>query len=139
MLSYPFGTFGQVSKIPCTEAGVWIEIIARKSADTKTLRRNDIYIRKEVKEMETKGPICQSCGMMLQKDEDFGTKADGSKHEEYCHFCFKDGEFTDEGITMEQKIEKIVTIATTQMNIPEAQARDMANKIIPTLKRWKNN
>jgi hypothetical protein len=89
--------------------------------------------------MEQKGLICQSCGMPLQKDEDFGTNKDSSKNDEYCHFCFKDGTFTDEGITMEQKIEKIVTIATTHMNMPEAQARSMANEIIPTLKRWKNN
>jgi len=25
------------------------------------------------------GPICQSCGMPLRKDEDFGTNQDGSK------------------------------------------------------------
>lgn len=87
--------------------------------------------------METKGPVCQSCGMPMQKDGDFGTNGDGSKNEEYCHFCFKDGKFTDQEITMEQKIEKIVKIAVSQMNMSEARAREMANNIIPKLKRWR--
>ena len=87
--------------------------------------------------METKGPVCQSCGMPMQKDGDCGTNGDGSKNEEYCHFCFKDGKFTDQEITMEQKIEKIVKIAVSQMNMSEAQAREMANNIIPKLKRWR--
>ncbi len=87
--------------------------------------------------MDKLGPICQSCGMPLQKNEDFGTNTDGSKNQEYCHFCFEKGDFPDKGITMEQKIEKLVNIAVSQMNMPEAEARNMANKIIPTLKRWR--
>ncbi len=74
--------------------------------------------------------------MPLQKDEDFGTNEDGSKNEEYCHFCFNDGEFTDPGITMEEKIEKIVKIAVSRTNMSEAEAREMASNIIPELKRW---
>jgi hypothetical protein len=87
--------------------------------------------------MEAKGLICQSCGMPMQKDEDFGTDADGTKNGEYCHFCFKDGGFIDEGITMEQKIDKLVNIAVSQMNMTEAKARAQATEIIPTLKRWR--
>lgn len=34
--------------------------------------------------------FCQSCGMPLT-DEILGTNADGSKNEEYCMCCFKDG------------------------------------------------
>jgi len=34
---------------------------------------------------------CQACGMPLTKDEEKGTNADGSKNEEYCVYCFKDG------------------------------------------------
>jgi hypothetical protein len=37
--------------------------------------------------------------MPLQKEEDFGTNADGSKSEEYCFHCFQNGKFLDEGIT----------------------------------------
>jgi hypothetical protein len=87
--------------------------------------------------MEAKHIICQSCGMPMQKTEDFGTNADGTQNGEYCHFCFKDGGFIDEGITMEQKIDKLVNIAVAQMKIPKAKARAQALEIIPTLKRWR--
>ena len=43
--------------------------------------------------METK--FCQSCGMPLQKNEELGTNHDGSKNEEYCCYCYKDGAFHD--------------------------------------------
>lgn len=89
--------------------------------------------------MEAKAFICQSCGMPMQKNEDFGTNTDGTTSGEYCHFCFKDGKFTDEGITMEQKIDKLVEIAVSQMSIPKEKARAQANEIIPTLKRWRKD
>jgi len=73
----------------------------------------------------------------MKKDEDFGTNASGAKNHEYCNFCFNDGRFTDEGITMEQKIDKLVKIAVSQMNMPEEKARTQAIEMIPTLKRWR--
>jgi len=87
--------------------------------------------------MEGKRIICQSCGMPMQKTEDFGSNADGTQNGEYCHFCLKDGDFIDEGVTMEEKIDKLVNIAVAQMKTPEAKARAQASEIIPTLKRWR--
>lgn len=86
---------------------------------------------------EMKGNICQSCGMPMQRDKDFGTNADGQKNSEYCCFCYRDGGFTDEGISMEQKIDKIVKIAVSSMKVPEAKVRAQAKSIIPKLKRWR--
>jgi len=74
--------------------------------------------------------------MPMRKDDDHGTNADGSRNTDYCHLCFKDGKFTDEGITMEQKIENMVSFARG-MNISEDNAREMAKNILPGLKRWK--
>lgn len=85
--------------------------------------------------MNSQPQICQSCSMPLRTEEDLGTNADGSKNKEYCHFCYQKGKFTDEGITMEQKIEKMVAIAK-EMAIPEDKAREMAKNILPKLKRW---
>lgn len=79
--------------------------------------------------------FCGSCGMPLENQGDFGANADGSINRDYCHFCFKAGEFTDPDISMEQMIDRIVGFAV-QMKIPEAQARDMAKTFIPTLQRW---
>ena len=47
---------------------------------------------------------CQSCGMPLVSDTDYGTNQDGSKNNEYCAFCFKDGKFTQD-VTMEEMIQ----------------------------------
>ena len=37
-------------------------------------------------------------------DENRGTNADGSRREDYCDYCYKNGEFTQE-FTMTQMIE----------------------------------
>ncbi len=46
--------------------------------------------------------FCQSCGMPLT-DEILGTNADGSKNEDYCIYCYRDGKFLQE-CTMEEMI-----------------------------------
>ena len=59
-----------------------------------------------------------------------------SSNKEYCEFCFKDGKFTDEGITMEEKIQKNIAIAV-KMGMDKDKAEEMANSILTALKRWK--
>lgn len=86
----------------------------------------------------TSQKICQSCGMPIDKNESKGTNADGSKSEEYCKFCYQKGKFTDEGISLKDKIEKNIQIAV-KMGMPEEKAKRMANETLPNLKRWKNN
>ena len=80
--------------------------------------------------------ICQSCGMPIKESADCGTNKDDTACQDYCRYCFKDGEFTSD-MSMEDFIEKQVKIATTQMNVPEEKAREFAESIIPNLKRWK--
>jgi hypothetical protein len=85
---------------------------------------------------QPQGPVCQSCAMPLAKNEDFGTNEDKSPSREYCFHCFQDGKFLDEGITLQQKIDKNIGFAT-KMGMPESMARHMAENILPQLKRWK--
>ena len=47
--------------------------------------------------------FCQSCGMPLT-DEILGTNADGSKNEDYCMYCYKDGKFLQD-CTMDEMID----------------------------------
>ena len=47
--------------------------------------------------------FCQSCGMPID-DSTFGKEANGSKNEDYCHYCYADGHFTKE-CTMDEMIE----------------------------------
>lgn len=81
--------------------------------------------------------LCQSCAMPLSVDEDHGDNRDGSRNDEFCRFCFKEGDFVDPEITMQEKIDKLVRIAVTHMDMTEEKALEMAKGIIPQLKRWK--
>ena len=80
--------------------------------------------------------FCQSCAMPMADEGLFGTNADGSKNEDYCIYCFKDGEFTSD-MTMDEMIafcsEKMVEVHP-EMNIEEASK--MMNEVFPQLKRW---
>ena len=75
-----------------------------------------------------KQTICQSCGMPLQKNKDFGSKVGGIKSEEYCFHCFQNGEFLDEGITLQEKINKNVKFAV-QMGMSESESRKLASDV----------
>lgn len=88
--------------------------------------------------MENPVKICQSCGMPLHKDPNKGgTNPDKSKSEKFCGFCYQNGKFTDEGITLLEKIEKNVQLAIATTGISESNARQIAESIIPHLERWR--
>ena len=79
--------------------------------------------------------ICQSCGMPMRKESDFGTKENGIIQKEYCHYCYQGGHFTDPDISLEDKINKNVQMAMGQ-GMSEKDAKKMANSTLPKLKRW---
>lgn len=83
--------------------------------------------------------FCQCCGMpMGDTAEMYGTNADGSKNEDYCSYCFKDGEFTFQG-TMEELIDMCVpNMIAANPSMTEEDARKGMSEWFPTLKRWKN-
>lgn len=73
----------------------------------------------------------------MNGDEDFGTNLNHSPNQDYCQFCFQEGHFTDDGITLEQKMSENILIAK-EMGIPEDQAKQMVENILPQLKRWRS-
>jgi hypothetical protein len=75
--------------------------------------------------------------MPMQKPEHFGTNADGSKNDDYCCFCFQKGSFTWPDATLQQMTEKLVSMSA-KMGMSEEEARAMAKKVLPQLKRWRN-
>ncbi len=81
--------------------------------------------------------ICQSCGMPMYDSSRYGSNKDGSGNSEYCHFCFQYGDFTDAGISMQEKIDKNIAMAV-KMGIDRKEATATANRIIPNLTRWKS-
>ncbi|MBE6487184.1 MAG: transcriptional regulator [Methanosphaera stadtmanae] len=78
---------------------------------------------------------CQSCGMPMT-DELYGNNKDGSKSEDYCKYCYEDGEFTQD-FTMEEMIEFCIPLTVENTDMDEQSVTVMLNKFIPQLKRWK--
>lgn len=84
--------------------------------------------------------ICQSCGMPMNTEEDFGTNQDQTINEEYCNYCFKNGGFAH-NITMEEMIEHNlhyldVYNRDAEQKVTEEEAREQMREYFPTLKRW---
>ena len=78
---------------------------------------------------------CQSCGMPMKIDSDFGTNSEGRKNEEFCTYCYKGGKYTNPDITMDQMITSCVGMMV-KFGTLEAQAKEQMQQLIPTLKRW---
>lgn len=73
--------------------------------------------------------------------EILGTNADGSKNEDYCMYCYKDGQFLQE-CTMEEMIEHCAQfVDEVNKNMPQPMTKEeykqMMRKYFPMLKRWK--
>ena len=83
--------------------------------------------------------FCQSCAMPLADDGLLATNEDGSKNEDYCIYCFKDGEFTSD-MSMEEMmnfcIEKMCEV---HPDMDKADASSMMKEVFPKLKRWAND
>lgn len=82
-----------------------------------------------------RGVYCQSCGMPMNTPEQFGTETDGSSSREYCTYCYQNGDFTVK-VSKDEFINMQVNLAVEKLGLAEVQARDMAYKVLPTLKRW---
>jgi hypothetical protein len=74
--------------------------------------------------------------MPLKKEADFGTNRDGGRNTDYCVHCFVNGKFTMPDITLEQMIEHLALLAP-RFGMDEEEARAMAKKSLPGLKRWR--
>lgn len=79
--------------------------------------------------------ICQSCGMPITNNNQLGTNKDGSVSNDYCKYCYKDGEFID-NVSMEEYI-KMCSKFGAQANMSNEEMKKHCEKLFPTLKRWK--
>ena len=90
--------------------------------------------------MDKEMKFCQSCGMPLT-DEVLGTNADGSKNEDYCMYCYKDGKFLQD-CTMDEMIEHCSQfVDEVNKNMPHPMTKEeykqMMQGFFPMLKRWR--
>ena len=70
-----------------------------------------------------------------------GTNADGSKNEDYCMYCYKDGQFLQD-CTMEEMIEhcaQFIDEVNKNMSKPmtKEEYKQMMQGFFPMLKRWR--
>ena len=84
--------------------------------------------------------FCQSCGMPLTNDV-LGTNADGSKNEDYCKYCYKEGKFLQD-FTMDEMIEhcsQFVDAVNEGLEKPISKEEYVGQMkmYFPHLKRWR--
>ena len=73
-------------------------------------------------------------------EELLGTNANGSKNEDYCIYCYKDGAFTSDS-TMEEMAEFCAQFVSefnknTGQNLSREEYKTMLLQYFPSLKRW---
>ena len=77
--------------------------------------------------------ICQCCGMPLE-DATTSKEPDGAFNEDYCKWCYTDGEFKY------KSTEELIDFCASHMASeawPEAQVRAHMQAVVPGLKHWK--
>lgn len=84
--------------------------------------------------------FCQSCGMPIDNST-FGKEANGNNNEEYCHFCYADGKFTND-CTMDEMIEHNLNYLNefnkdSEVKYSVEEARAAMKEYFPQLRRWK--
>ena len=80
---------------------------------------------------------CQSCGMMFTGPGQHGHEADGVETEEFCRWCYDDGDYTYE-TDMESMIEECAPRMAEAMGWTLDESVSLLGAILPNLKRWKN-
>jgi hypothetical protein len=85
-------------------------------------------------------PFCQSCGMPMTATEHFGTNKDLTANQEYCCYCYNEGEFAED-LTMDEMIERCIEFLETyneqaEQKFDKEQAIAQMKQYFPTLKRW---
>ena len=85
--------------------------------------------------------VCQSCGMNMKMERDFGENTDGTPNREYCTHCYRKGAFTRD-VTMEEMLENNLKFLDhwneeTGNTYTVEEARPMLRQFLGTLKRWK--
>lgn len=77
--------------------------------------------------------VCQCCGMPLE-EEILSREPDGSINEDYCRWCYTQGEF------VYKDMQSLLDYCASHMAneaFPEPQVRAYLAQLLPTLAHWK--
>jgi transcriptional regulator with XRE-family HTH domain len=79
--------------------------------------------------------VCQCCGMPLNDDGIISKEPDGSFNEDYCKWCYTDGQFAY--TSKDSLLDYLVGHMPNPENTPEAERRSQFDGYLSQLKHWK--
>lgn len=79
--------------------------------------------------------ICQCCGMPLSEDSLISRESDGSYNEDYCKWCYVDGDFVYK--SKDSLIDFLVSHMPNPDNIADEDRRIQFDSCLSQLKHWK--
>ncbi|GBD61532.1 putative Xre family DNA-binding protein [Tetragenococcus halophilus subsp. halophilus] len=79
--------------------------------------------------------ICQCCGMPMYEDSVISKDVDGSFNEDYCKWCYVEGEFVYD--SLQDLINFLVPSMSSQYDMTEDDVYHMFSEFLPKLKHWK--
>lgn len=79
--------------------------------------------------------VCQCCGMPLNEDSLISREPDKSYNEDYCKWCYVDGEFVYK--SKDSLIDFLVNHMPNPDNLAEEERRIQFNKYLSELQHWK--
>lgn len=77
---------------------------------------------------------CQSCGMPLSGQEILGTEKDGSNSLVYCKHCYRNGEFTNPNMTLDE-MKRHIHDTMKEMKMDEGEITKAVDNL-QYLSRW---
>ena len=80
--------------------------------------------------------ICQCCGMPLD-DNSISRETDGEFNEEYCKWCYKDGELVYH--SLQELMDFLVPHLSSIHKCEQEEMKIMLEKQLPQLNLWKNS
>jgi len=79
--------------------------------------------------------VCQCCGMPLNDDGMISKEPDGSFNEDYCKWCYSDGEFAYQ--TKDKLLDYFIGHMPNPDNLPDDKRRTQYDGYLSQLKHWK--
>ena len=79
--------------------------------------------------------VCQCCGMPLNEDSMISQEKDGSYNEDYCKWCYAEGEFVYK--SKESLLDFLVSHMPNPDNMKEEDRRSQFDLYLSQLKHWK--
>lgn len=75
--------------------------------------------------------------MPITSNEQLVLNKDGSINNDYCKYCYIDGEFIDK-VTIEEYIDMCSEYGS-QAGMTNEEMKEYCKNLFPTLKRWRDN